>query len=76
MWFQPGSRALTRRMAAAAIGLKLERNARLLETLIAMRFGRAFLRRIPEPSVRLFLVLAIFGAAAVTSFAMLAGSGL
>jgi hypothetical protein len=62
-------------MAAVAIGLKLERNARLLETLISMRFARAFLRRIPEPSVRLFLVLAIFGAVAVTSFAMLAGSG-
>jgi hypothetical protein len=43
--------------------------------LISMRFARAFLRRIPEPSVRLFLVLAIFGAVAVTSFAMLAGSG-
>jgi hypothetical protein len=62
-------------MAVAAIGLKLERNARLLETLISMKFAPALLRRIPEPSARLFLVLAIFGAVAVTSFAMLAGSG-
>jgi hypothetical protein len=62
-------------MAAVAIGLKLERNARLLETLISMRLARAFLRHIPEPSIRLFLVLAVFGAVAVTSFAMLANSG-
>jgi hypothetical protein len=63
-------------MAAGAIGLKLIKwNARLTETLISMRFARAFLRRIPEPSVRLFLVLAVFGAVAVTSFAMLANSG-
>jgi hypothetical protein len=62
-------------MAAGAVGLKLRRNARLSETLISMRFARAFLRRIPEPSVRLFLVLAVFGAVAVTSFAMLASSG-
>jgi hypothetical protein len=40
-----------------------------------MRFARAFLRRIPEPSLRLFLVLAVFGAVAVTSFAMLTSSG-
>jgi hypothetical protein len=62
-------------MAAAAVGLKRQWNARLLETLISMRFARAFLRRIPEPSVRLFVVLAVFGAVAVTSFAMLASSG-
>ena len=60
---------------AVAIGLKVERNARLPETLVPMRFARAFLRRIPEPSVRLFLVLAIFGAVVVTSLAMLASSG-
>jgi hypothetical protein len=61
-------------MAAVAIGLELERNTRLLQTLIGMRFARALLRRIPEPSIRLFLVLAIFGAVAVTSFAMVASS--
>ena len=33
------------------------------------------LHRIPEPSVRLFLVLAVFGALVVMSFAMLDGSG-
>jgi hypothetical protein len=62
-------------MAAVTVGLKLKWNARLLETLVSMRFAQALLRHIPEPSVRLFLVLAIFGAVAVTSFAMLAGSG-
>jgi hypothetical protein len=62
-------------MAAVAIGPKIERNARLSETLISMRLAQALLRRIPEPSVRLFLVLAVFGAVVVTSFAMLAGSG-
>jgi hypothetical protein len=62
-------------VAAGAIGPKIEWNARLLETLMSMRFARAFLRRIPEPSIRLFLVLAVFAAVAVTSFAMLASSG-
>ena len=33
------------------------------------------LHRVPEPSVRLFLVLAVFGALVVMSFAMLDGSG-
>jgi hypothetical protein len=33
------------------------------------------LNRIPEPSVRLFLALAVFGALVVVSFAMLDGSG-
>lgn len=33
------------------------------------------LHRIPELSVRLFLVLAVFGALVVLSFAMLDGSG-
>jgi len=33
------------------------------------------LHRIPEPSVRLFLVLAVFGALVVMGFAMLDGSG-
>jgi hypothetical protein len=34
-----------------------------------------FLHRIPEPSLRLFLILAVFGALVVMSFAMLDGSG-
>jgi hypothetical protein len=33
-----------------------------------------FLHRIPEPSLRLFLILAVFGAVVVMSFAMLDGS--
>ena len=33
------------------------------------------LHRIPEPSLRLFLILAVFGALVVMSFAMLDGSG-
>jgi hypothetical protein len=46
-----------------------------LAALVCMRFAQALLRHIPEPSLRLFLVLAIFGAVVVTSFAMLASSG-
>jgi hypothetical protein len=61
--------------AVAAGGLDSEWNARLLAALTCMRFGRALLHRIPEPSIRLFLVLAIFGAVVVTSLAMLASSG-
>ena len=33
------------------------------------------LHRIPEPSLRLFLILTVFGALVVMSFAMLDGSG-
>jgi hypothetical protein len=42
-----------------------------------MTMGRIqwLLNRIPEPSVRLFLVLAVFGALVVVSLAMLDGSG-
>lgn len=59
----------------AAGGLDPEWNARRLAALVYMRFARALLRHIPEPSIRLFLVLAIFGAVVVTSFAMLDRSG-
>lgn len=69
------ARAKQKTAAVAAGGLDPEWNARLLAALICMRFARALLRRIPEPSIRLFLVLAIFGAVVVTSFAMLASSG-
>jgi hypothetical protein len=34
-----------------------------------------FLHRIPEPSLRLFMILAVFGALVVMSLAMLDGSG-
>jgi hypothetical protein len=47
----------------------------LLETLMAMSKFQWLLHRIPEPSVRLFLALAVFGALVVISFAMLDGSG-
>jgi hypothetical protein len=47
----------------------------LLETLVAVSNIQRLLHHIPEPSVRLFLVLAVFGALVVMSFAMLDGSG-
>jgi hypothetical protein len=40
-----------------------------------MSFFQSFLHRIPEPSIRLFVVLAILAAVIVMSFAMLSGSG-
>jgi hypothetical protein len=40
-----------------------------------MSLIQSLLRRIPEPSVRLFIVLAAFAAVAVLSFATLDGSG-
>jgi hypothetical protein len=43
--------------------------------LMAMSGFQWLLHRIPEPSLRLFLVLAAFGALVVMSFAMLDGSG-
>ena len=43
----------------------------LLEPLMTMSKFHWLLDRIPEPSVRLFLVLAVFGALVVMSFAML-----
>lgn len=46
-----------------------------LETLTTMSNIQWLLHRIPEPSVRLFLALAVFGALVVMSFAMLDGSG-
>jgi hypothetical protein len=61
--------------AVAGGGLDQEWNAPLLAALTCMRFAQALLRYIPEPSIRLFLVLAIFGAVVVTSFAMLDSSG-
>jgi hypothetical protein len=42
---------------------------------MAMSSFQWLLHRIPEPSFRLFLVLAVFGALVVMSFAMLDGSG-
>lgn len=66
---------MRRPAAVAAGGLDPEWNAQLSAALILMRFARALLRHIPEPSIRLFLVLAIFGAVVVTSFAMLDSSG-
>jgi hypothetical protein len=42
---------------------------------MAMSSFQWLLHRIPEPSVRLFLILAVFGALFVISFAMLDGSG-
>jgi hypothetical protein len=42
---------------------------------MAMSNFQWFLHRIPEPSVRLFLILTVFGALIVMSFAMLDGSG-
>jgi hypothetical protein len=42
---------------------------------MAMSNFQWLLHRIPEPSLRLFLILAVFGALAVMSFAMLDGSG-
>ena len=47
----------------------------LLEPLVVMSNFQWFLHRIPAPSVRLFLMLAMFGALVVMSFAMLDGSG-
>jgi hypothetical protein len=47
----------------------------LLETLMAVRNIQWLLHRIPEPSVRLFLVFAVFGTLVVIGFAMLDGSG-
>jgi hypothetical protein len=45
-----------------------------IETPIPMSFSHSFLRRIPQSSVRLFVVLAVFAAVAVMSFAIVAGS--
>jgi hypothetical protein len=42
---------------------------------MAMSGFQWFLHRIPEPSLRLFLALTVFGALVVMSFAMLDGSG-
>jgi hypothetical protein len=42
---------------------------------MAMSNFQRLLHRIPEPSLRLFLILAVFGALVVMSFAMLDGSG-
>jgi hypothetical protein len=42
---------------------------------MAMSNFQWLLHRIPEPSLRLFLILTVFGALVVTSFAMLDGSG-
>jgi hypothetical protein len=42
---------------------------------MAMSSFQWLLHRIPEPSLRLFLILAVFGALVVMSFAMLDGSG-
>jgi hypothetical protein len=39
-----------------------------------MRLPRSFLHRIPEPSIRLFLVLVLFSAVAVMCLVMLSGS--
>jgi hypothetical protein len=41
---------------------------------MAMSNFQWFLHRIPEPSLRLFLILTVFGALVVMSFAMLDGS--
>ena len=68
------ARAKEKTDAVAPGGLDPAWNARLLAALTCMRFGRALLHRIPEPSIRLFLVLAVFGAVVVTSLAMLASS--
>jgi hypothetical protein len=40
-----------------------------------MRFSQSLLGRIPDASIRLFVVLAIFAAVVVMSFAILDGSG-
>jgi hypothetical protein len=42
---------------------------------MAMSNFQWLLHRIPEPSLRLFLILTVFGALVVMSFAMLDGSG-
>jgi hypothetical protein len=42
---------------------------------MAMSGFQWLLHRIPEPSLRLFLILTVFGALVVMSFAMLDGSG-
>ena len=42
---------------------------------MAMSKFQWLLHRIPEPSLRLFLILTVFGALVVMSFAMLDGSG-
>jgi len=41
----------------------------------AMSLFQSLLRRIPEPSIRLVVVLTLFAAVVVMSFAMLDGSG-
>jgi hypothetical protein len=51
------------------------RNVWFLETLILMSFTQSLLRRIPEPSVRLFMALAMLAAAVVVGLAVLDGSG-
>jgi hypothetical protein len=50
------------------------RNARVSERLILMSLKRVLLHRIPEPSVRLFILLYVFSALVVMTFAMLDGS--
>jgi hypothetical protein len=51
------------------------RNVQFLEALTLMSFTRSLLRRIPEPSVQLFMALAMLAAAVVTGLAVLDGSG-
>jgi hypothetical protein len=46
-----------------------------IETLLPMDFTQSLLCRIPEPSARLLMVITVFAAVAVVSFAILAASG-
>jgi hypothetical protein len=50
------------------------RGARVFEVLILMSLKLALLRDIPEPSVRLFMLLYFFAVFVVMSFAILDGS--
>jgi hypothetical protein len=43
-----------------------------IETLLPMNFTQSLLCRIPEPSARLLMVITVFAAVAVMSFAILA----
>jgi hypothetical protein len=51
----------------------LTRNISGLEALQAMSNFQSLLRRIPEPSIQLFVGLAVFGMVAVMTFAMIDG---
>ena len=68
-------RARKQKNGAVAIGLKVERNARLPETLVSMRFARAFLVVFQSHQCGYFWYLQFSEQWQFTSFAMLAGSG-